>query len=186
MTILQVYLMPRFDRSYFNFGEGDMYATGLYLTDYLNTVCSGVTGFDSADFHWEGSASSVRDTDLVCYVLADQSRSIVARHSSDPLGGGGSTVWSTRANAMISEVYMMAVEGDASRSRLLANLIFHELMHNKLDSHPTHSILPDVHAIPNGRLSRIPVNSSMRPSDADVAAMRRGIRPSMPQYTGSF
>ena len=38
MTILQVYLMPRFDRSYFNFGEGDMYATGLYLTDYLNTV----------------------------------------------------------------------------------------------------------------------------------------------------
>lgn len=186
MATLQLYLMPRFDRGFFNVGEGDLYVTGLYLTDYFDTLCAGVAGFDGSDFHWEGTASSVQDTDLVCYVLADQGRSIAARHSDGTLGGGGSTVWSTRAHAMISEVYMTAVDGDASRSRLLANLIFHELMHNKLDSHPSRSVLPDVHAIRSGQLSRVPVNSSMRPSDADIAAMRRGIPVPIPQYTGGF
>ena len=186
MATLQLYLMPRFDRGFFNFGEGDMYVTGLYLTEYFDSVCSGVRGFDGSDYHWEGAASRVQDTDLVCYVLADQSRSIAARHSDGSFGGGGATVWSLRAHAMISEVYMTAVDGDASRPRLLANLIFHELMHNKLDSHPSRSVLSDVHAIRNGRLSQVPVNSSMRPSDADIAAMRRGIPLAITQYTGSF
>ena len=186
MATLQLYLIPRFDRGFYDFGEGDMYVTGIYLTEYFNSVCSGVSGFEGSDYHWEGAASNVRDTDLVCYVLANQGRSIAARHSDGTLGDGGSTVWSTRAHAMITEVYMTAVEGDASRSRLLANLIFHEFMHNKLDSHPSRSVLPDVHAIRDGRLSHVPVNSSMRPSDADVAAMRRGIPVAIPQYTGSF
>jgi len=80
----------------------------------------------------------------------------------------------------------MAIDGDASRSRLLANIIFHELMHNKLDTHPSRSVLSDVHGIANGRLSHIPVNSSMRPSSSDIAAMRRGIPVSIPQYTGGI
>lgn len=186
MATIQLYLIPRFSRTFFNFGEGSMYEVGTMLRDYFNTICSGVRGFDGSDFHWEGDASAVTDTDLVCYVLADRSRSIVRRHSSDPLGPGGSTVWSTRSHAMISEVYLASADGDRSRSRLLANLILHEWMHNKLDAHPSRAVLRDVHSIRGGTVSHLPVNSSMRPSAADVRAMRRGIPLHISQYTRSF
>jgi hypothetical protein len=187
MATLQVYLIPRFSTSYFDFGEGAMYVTGLYLKEYLDQVCANLSGFSGSDFHWEvGSASAIQDTDLVCYVLRDAAASIVQKHTSDALGAGGSTVWSTRSHAMISEVYMTAIEGDASRYRLLANLVFHELMHNKLDAHPSLAVLSDVHAISGGSVSKVPVNSSKRPSKADIAKMRLGVPKKIKQYTGAI
>jgi hypothetical protein len=119
-------------------------------------------------------------------MLRDQSRSIVSRHSSDALGQGGSTVYSQSAKAMISEIYMDAIEGDAAKARLTANLIIHELMHNKLDAHPSKYVFNDIHTLPNGRVSKGPVTSSSTPSPADITAMRKGINLEIKQYTGGI
>ena len=185
MSVLQVYLVPKV-RNGPTFGEGTMYVTGLYLTEYLDKACKG-TDFDHSDFHWEGSGSQVRDTDLVCYVLESSFNSIVANHGAQgDLGGGGSTGWSTRSHAMISEVYWGTVDGDANTGRLLANLIFHELMHNKLDAHPTDWLIQDVHKISGGRVSKVPVSSSSKPSAEDIEAMRKGLKQRVKQYTGGM
>jgi len=183
MAILHLYIIPKISTGP-DWGEGTMYVTGLYLKEYFDQVVAGVPAFDASDFHWEATAGQVTDRDLVCYLLRSPSRSIVQRRGGGgDVGAGGSTAWSTRDHAMISEVYWEAIEGDRNKARLLANLIFHEWMHNKLDAHPSSRVLADVHLIPNGRLSRTPVNSSMTPSAADIAQMRRGIDRRIAQYT---
>jgi predicted dehydrogenase len=187
MPVLNVHLISRFDYDAEDIGEGGLYMVGLHLIDFFNQVVAGSQSFTGSDYWYNSDAGQVGPKDLVCYMLTSSGRSIVARHSSDQLGAAGSTVWSLTSQAMISEIYMDATTGDASRPRLLANLIIHELMHNKLDAHPSRAVLTNIHSIANGRVSTGgSISSSSTPSAADVAAMRRGINLAMPQHTGDF
>jgi hypothetical protein len=69
----------------------------------------------------------------------------------------------------------------------LALCIMHELMHNKLDAHPTRRIFADIHSlIRGGVVSQEVVNASASPSPQDVAAMRRSLGLQIAQYTGGF
>jgi hypothetical protein len=189
-VVLNVHLISRFNYDRENIGEGGLYQVGLYLIDFFDQVVAGVATFSGSDYWYNSDAGQVGAKDLVCYMLSNSGRSIVANHSNDPLGQAGSTVWSQSSRAMISEIYMDATAGDASRPRLLANLIIHELMHNKLDSHPSLAVLTGasgIHGIQNGRVSTGgAITSASTPSDADVRAMRRGINLAIPQHTGDF
>jgi hypothetical protein len=182
MAILRINLVSRVSRGE-HWGEGSMYQVGTSLREYFNSVCAGYPGFEGSDFTWEANSSAVGDLDVVCYLVSRPFNSIARNHTSQPLGVAGTTVWSTRSRAMISEVYMSAVEGDRARNRLLANLIFHELMHNKLDAHPDRYVVDDIHVIQGGSISHVPVNSSAHPSSSDLAQMRRGLGVQIPQYT---
>jgi hypothetical protein len=73
-----------------------------------------------------GDSSFLKDTDLRCFILPSQSRSVVSRFSAGALGGGGTT-FQTR-NGTISEVYDSVFDDYTSECAV----IFHELMHNKL------------------------------------------------------
>jgi hypothetical protein len=190
MPVLNVHLISRFDYDAEDIGEGGLYMVGLHLIDFFNQVVAGSQSFTGSDYWYNSDAGQVGPKDLVCYMLTSSGRSIVARHSSDQLGAAGSTVWSLTSQAMISEIYMDATTGDASRPRLLANLIIHELMHNKLDAHPSLAIFnttAGIHGIANGRVSTGgSVSSATTPSQADIRAMRRGINLSIPQHTSDF
>jgi hypothetical protein len=190
MAVLNVHLISRFNYDHEDIGEGGLYQVGLYLIDFFDQVVSGTSTFTSSDFWYNSDAGQVAAKDLVCYMLTSSGDSIVANHTSDPLGPAGSTVWSQSSRAMISEIYMDATTGDASRPRLLANLIIHELMHNKLDAHPSLAIFnttAGIHGIANGRVSTGgSVSSATTPSQADIRAMRRGINLSIPQHTSDF
>jgi hypothetical protein len=182
MAMLKV-LMPQHEGTYNEyFGEGDFYAVGNYVIDFFNEVIKGSKTFDSCDYFFDALPSAVGERDLVCHILASQSKSIVANHTSDPLGPSGSTVLSTRSKAVISEVYMTAVDGDASKPRLLANLIIHELMHNKIDARSSQDI---VHRIVGGSVSKSTINASSTPNAADIAAMTTRIADKVPQHTGN-
>jgi hypothetical protein len=186
-VVLNVHLISRFSYDREDIGEGGLYQVGLHLIEFFDQVIRGVPAFSGSDFWYNSEAGQVGSKDLVCYMLTSSGRSIVANHTSDPLGPAGSTIWSTRTNAMISEIYMDATTGDASRPRLLANLIIHELMHNKLDAHPSRAVMSDIHSIRNGRVSTGgPISSATTPSPEDIAAMRRGINLSIPQHTADF
>jgi hypothetical protein len=186
-VVLNVHLISRFNYNHENIGEGGLYMVGLHLIDFFNQVITGSQTFSGSDYWFNPDAGQVGPKDLVCYMLSNSSRSIAARHSGGQPGAAGSTVWSLNSQAMISEIYMDATTGDASRPRLLANLIIHELMHNKLDSHPSNAVLSDIHSIANGRVSTSgAITSSSTPSPEDIRAMRRGIERSIPQHTGDF
>jgi hypothetical protein len=185
MSTLTIHLISRFNYGAENIGEGGLYALGQYIVDFFREAIKGSKVFTGAQFRYNADPGQVGSRDLVCYMLSHSGRSIAARHNNGQLGQGGSTVWSLRSQAMISEIYMDATTGDPSRSRLLANLIIHELMHNKLDAHPAST--GDVHNIKNGRVSTAgAITSASTPSLADIAAMRRGIDVEMPQHTGDF
>jgi hypothetical protein len=186
MVILQLFLQQKYDNGREDFGEGDGYFVGLALMEFFDAACRGSGVFDRSDYWWNHGPGEPGPRDLVCYLLPGPNRSIARNHTTDPLGAGGSTVWSTTAGAMISEIYMSATTGDAARSRLVANLIIHEWLHNKLDAHPSRSVLRDVHGIRGGSVSTGTVNSSMRPSAADIAAMRRGLGVAIPQFTAAM
>jgi hypothetical protein len=190
MAVLNVHLISRFDYDHEDIGEGGLYQVGLHLIEFFDQVVQGVRSFSGSDFWYNSDAGQVGPKDLVCYMLSTSSDSIVSSHSSGQLGPAGSTVWSQTSNAMISEIYMDATTGDASRPRLLANLIIHELMHNKLDAHPSRAVIrtsAGTHGIAGGRVSTGgAISSASTPSDADVRAMRRGIDLSIAQHTGDF
>lgn len=182
MATLKIF-MPQHEGTYSQyFGEGDFYAVGNYAMDFFNEVIKSSKIFDSCDYFFDATPSSVGERDLVCHILASQSKSIVANHTSDPLGPSGSTVLSTRSKDVISEVYMTAVDGDASKPRLLANLIIHELMHNKIDARSAQDI---VHQIVGGSVSKGTINASSTPNAQDIAAMRGKIADKVPQHASS-
>ena len=82
---------------------------------------------------------------------------------------------------MISEIYFDATRGDAQRSTLVANLIFHEWLHNRLDA-GLH-VIQDVHNTQNGILTTGgAISSRMAPNNVDTAAMRRGLNHPIAQY----
>jgi hypothetical protein len=178
---LRLLLVPKFDLSSDNFGEGDAYVTGTTLTDYIKP-CIASTKFSSVDFWYDAAASSVTSDDLVSYIVARQYNSIIqSRIPGSQLGPGGSTVWSTRDSGMISEVYFDTTRGDSDRSKLVANMIFHEWLHNRLDAGM--HVIQDVHNTPNGVLTTGgAISSRMSPNNVDVAAMRRGLNNPVAQY----
>lgn len=71
---------------------------------------------------------------------------------------------------------------DRNRSRLLANLAFHECMHNKLDTHPQLGIMQDIHT--TGGLAGLGVTSDSQLTDQNIMDMRGGLGINIPQFIG--
>jgi len=85
---------------------------------------------------------------------------------------GGLTLWN-------GHVTGSDVVADAdTETRTIANLTFHELMHNKL------KMGDEMHQL--GGLAASTVDSSMRPSEKNVAAMSAALMTPRPQWTGGF
>ncbi|MBP0495858.1 hypothetical protein [Roseomonas indoligenes] len=198
MAVLNLILVRKFSAERTLFNESWQGTTGMILMDYFKPCITG--SYSSVDYWWDRNASSVTDFDLVCYCLEDQGDSILVKHggaSKADLGFGGSTQWSKTQQAMICEVYLTDVirggdprgGADGARDWAVANIIFHELMHSCLDAGPG-APLRNVHKIPNGVLGTDkPLNSSMRASDADKAAMRQGLaarKSGLKQFTGAM
>jgi len=83
---------------------------------------------------------------------------------------------------MISEVFISESAGDARIGRLLAILAFHELMHNKLDAHPTRSVVSDIHNLGGAAKGKVGHNDD--PSDGNKKLMAQHLGLRIPQYSG--
>ena len=73
-----------------------------------------------------GDNSLFKDTDMRCFILPSQRQSVVRSVAGGRLGGGGTTA--RTSSGTISEVYDSAFDDYTSECAV----IFHELMHNKL------------------------------------------------------
>jgi hypothetical protein len=85
---------------------------------------------------------------------------------------GGLTLWNGKVTG--SDV---VADADTD-TRTIANLTFHELMHNKL------RMGDKMHRL--GGLAVSTVDSSMRPSEQNIAAMSAALLKAGPQWTGGF
>ena len=183
--VLRIVLVPKYSFDGENFGDGSLYATAMILMEYFKK-CIASTKYTSVDYFYEMNPAEVTNDDLVCYMLANQNRSIVAKKApGQAIGGSGSTFYSKIDTAVISEIYMDTTAGDGNRYKLVANIIFHELLHNRLDAGP--AIWQNVHNVVNGVLTTSkPITSYRDMSAADAAAMRRGLAHPRKQYPGGM
>lgn len=196
MTTINVYLVPKYDETKSNFGEGEGYFIGQRVTEFMNKAATLSGKIDDSDFWWSGTRSSVGAYDLVCYVFDSIDQSLVAQHMNkgQTLSKGGNTVWSPKAQRMISEVYIAGAQllsADLTqRARVLAISVIHELMHNKLDLYPykkgKSGFVTDIHAT-KGKAASQGITYKGDFYDAeDVRLMAAGIDHKIPQYTAAM
>jgi hypothetical protein len=197
MTTIDVYLVPKYDSTKSDFGEGDGFFVGQRVAEFLKQAATSSGKIDDADFWWSGTGTSVGPLDLVCYVFDSIDQSLVAQHmrkGATLKSKAGNTVWSPTAHAMISEVYiagaMFFAANLGQRDRVLAISIIHELMHNKLDLYPfkkgKSGYVADLHAT-NGKAASQGITYSGDFYDAeDVKLMAAGIDHQIPQYTAGM
>ncbi len=134
-------------------------------------VPSGTTAMVS----WVSAAPpSIQATELLVYFVRGSLESVVRGLPGGPGtsgSGDGLTAWSGSLTA--SEVYV-----SSSRS-YLAEMAFHELMHNKLH-------LGDAALHSRNGLAHIPVTAGTSPSTQNVTQMRGALSNSQPQWTGAW
>jgi hypothetical protein len=142
------------------------------LTGWFSRI---VSGDATASVIWTSSApASIRDNELLVYFVRSSMDSVVR---ALPGGGGragtgdGFTMWAGELTA--SEVYV-------SNSRhYLAEMAFHELMHNKLH-------LGDAALHARDGLARVPVMAGTGPSPQNIAQMRAALSVNRRQWTGGW
>jgi hypothetical protein len=176
--VYKLWLVDKGTRSQYYWGEGTMFAVGNNLVEYFNQICKASNkAFDSADFSWSGNTGMVQPGEVVVYFLQNRSDSIVAAQGGTIKHGSGATY--TTGAGTISEVYLSEMEGDADYARLVSNIAFHEILHNKLEPKPR----ADIHGIGGGGLSSPTVSRGMRPTKAEIDLMGPALSRVVPQYT---
>lgn len=145
-------------------------ARSALLSWFSRIVPSGTTALVS----WTDSPPTIQDNELLVYFVRSSMDSIVRAlpDRRGPMGSGdGFTAWGGSLTA--SEVY-------ASESRgYLAEMAFHELMHNKLhlDDAALHRL--------NG-LAHVPVTAGTTPSAENITQMRGALNDRHRQWTGGW
>lgn len=186
MTALNVFLVPR-SSNFPDYGDAEAAGVAQHVAAFFKDVCAGNKPFDGVRMARSAVPAQVGPKDLLCYIVSDPDRGLVKKKNGGVApNAAGATLFSASDATVISEIYLSRCAGDANRVRLIANLILHELMHNKLDAMPGAGRVRDVHTISNGSVSKGTINASSTPSAADVAAMRAGIGRAVPQYTGGL
>ncbi len=164
------------------YGEGAMYAIGTQLKTMFNRVCQHKnSAFAAADYSWE--KGTVADTDVVVYCVGTKERgSIIKSKSGQPIHESASGGTFAYSGGMISEVYLRSFDGAANFSSVAANIIFHEIMHNKLDA-PTTKTVGDIHIKGGGGLANATVTAGSALTDANIELMAGALSKKVPQYT---
>jgi len=140
---------------------------------------------------WRSNKLLVENDELVVYFLPRKSNSIVTKKVGMPTHNdvAGLTGWYTyKKGAMICEVFIedgiIGIEGiPQSIIRSLAHLAFHEIMHNKLDTHPHLQVMKDVHKL--GGVAEKPSHSSV-PTLAHKKTLGKHLHLRINQYTGQL
>ena len=141
------------------------------LSWFSQIVPSGTTAMVS----WTSSVpATIQNSEMLVYFVRSSMDSVVRGMPGGPGtagSGDGLTAWTSSLTA--SEVYV------SSSSSYLAEMAFHELMHNKLH-------LGDATLHARNGLAHIPVTAGTSPSTQNKAQMRAALSNSQPQWTGAW
>jgi hypothetical protein len=182
--VYNVYLKNLVPEDNMAWGEGDMYAVGLYIKQLFDEVCqNSKSTYTTSDYWWDPPKGSVKDTELLVYVLFDSSQSLI--HKKYPkrkmnLQNGGNTFFLGTSTPRISEIYLNTMLKFNDAHLLIAKLAFHELMHNKLEPFSVHTNGGGGLATDGTIYSSTPLN------DANKELMAKNLGKRVPQYQGAL
>lgn len=152
------------------------------LQGYFSRVANGDNPLGSVQV--VNNAPAVTNTDLLCYLVTDFMNSVVISFDSRVTheeGHAGKTAFRTHPNIAASEVYLSEIdERGAGRPTAIANLIFHELMHNK-------GVIGNaLHRTGGGGLAAAHLSSASTLSDGNIAFMRARMSNAVQQWPEGF
>lgn len=180
---ITIWLVDKTPRSDYYWGEGSMFAVANYLTDYFNIVCQHANSpFENARCTWQKGA--VGESDLVIYFVESTKQSIITgqfKAFSNCTAPSGGTFESPQG--MVSEVYMDSMQGDRNYCKVVANLAFHELMHNKLDAPAANQTIADIHASGGSGLAEATVGRGSQITPQNIALMAGALGKKIRQFT---
>lgn len=124
--------------------------------------------------------------ELLLYFVPSKGSSIIKANGGGnvTLEAGGAT-WDS-GNGMISEIYVDESLPAGNYKSLFANLVFHELMHNKLDAANGTTVLNDLHTQGGAGLAWSQVGWNTALTFANRSLMARNLARSIPQFTGAL
>lgn len=179
--VFTVWLVGRANPSKFNYacyGDGPMYAIGMTLKNYFDRVCGHSScQVASSDYSWE--MGKVGPADVVVYCSYSKAYGIISKKSGIPIHDSASGGTFKHIDGMITEIYMEAIDGAANFATVAANLIFHEIMHNKVDAAGNGGV-SDIHK-GNGLAAPI-VSAGSGLTDENIALMAKVLHIPVKQY----
>lgn len=179
--VFTVWLVGRASPSKFNYacyGDGPMYSIGMTLKSYFDRVCEHSScQLATSDYSWEMGKPAPQD--VVVYCSYSKAYGVIAKKGGMPVHDSASGGTFKHSNGMISEIYMEAFDGAANFPTLAANLIFHEIMHNKLDASGNGGV-KDIHT-GNG-LANAVVSAGTGLTKENIALMAGVLHIPVPQF----
>ncbi|MEZ5345800.1 MAG: hypothetical protein R2681_09630 [Pyrinomonadaceae bacterium] len=137
----------------------------------------------SAQVSWEKGTPGAND--VVVYVLFDRDDSIINKKGGQPIHSGASGGTYLQATDMISEVYLKDMDGAADFVKVVSNIIFHEVMHNKLDASKPQSVT-DIHTKGGAGLANSTVSASSMLTSENIKIMAGALSKNVKQYTADM
>lgn len=169
--------MPAYNVYLANLGNaltsGQQNTVRTTLQGWFNQIATG-SSYSGATVQWVTATFSIQNYELLLYFVPNEISSIVRSLPgfSGPAGTGDAyTVWA--GNLSASEIYV-----NKSRN-WLAEIAFHEAMHNKLH-------LSDTALHARDGLARIPVSAGSQPSALNISQMRTALSNVQAQWTGGW
>jgi hypothetical protein len=159
--------------------ERDMFTVGNELKILFDKVCQlNDSGFAASDYWLDPGRGEIAPHELLVYFINDSGASIIEKAHSNAnidLTKSGNTYFLGN-QPRISEVYVLPVLKFRDCHKILANLCFHELMHNKLEPF-------NVHLNGGGGLATDGTITSSTPlSDKNKELMAKALEKRTPQY----
>ncbi len=182
MNIFQIALVDRVSHQKVEFFDYKAKNIITYtLWEHLVRIAMATPGGFIPGPNWSLKPAHLSAHDVVVYFVLDPGQSVAARlgatRSEGPNAGG---LTSTSAKGVVSEVY---IDGNMP-ARRLANIAFHEIMHNKLDVGS--SAIADIHTLGGAGLAK-PVTGEWTPlSNRNIALMSANIFRKVRQYTAAM
>jgi hypothetical protein len=179
-----------------SFGPTIRNDVGRHLQGYFNEFVigqarQGQAQFTGAAIAWHPIPGKIERDEVLCYFVQDRTSSIISavggrmHVEAHPPGHAGTTYLSP--GGMISEVYLSELLNDRDPPRYIANMAFHELMHNKIDAMQAGAIIADIHVMtPAGGgagLASPTLTSDLRLTQRNRDLMRQALFREIPQFT---
>ena len=164
-----------------NVSSGVMTNVINILSGYYNRVVSG-SGTSLGGVVETTTAPSIGDKDLLCYIVADFSSSVLINFNAGLQhneGDAGETTYTADKKIAASEVYMDVINQNSDPATLLANIIFHELMHNKTTTGD------ELHKSADG-LAKETVTETDTLTAANIKTMQGSLGKAVTQWVGGF
>lgn len=160
--------------------ENTMTNVVAILRTYFSRVSNSTNSFGT--IRVVNSAPSLNANDLLCYLVNDFVNSVVVSFDNRiQREAAGNTSFRTHPAIAASEVYVSNIdESGANRSAAIANLIFHELMHNK------GTIGARLHRDGGGGLAASIITSASSLSEENIRLMQSFLGRNVIQWADGF